>query len=555
MKFSWRAVLCAVVMVGATGAFKACKSGPSSGGEDPPTTVDDQFEVTATGTTALSVLANDSNLAHEPLTYSIEESPSVGSAAFNDDHTVRLTLPSGFRGATKFKYKITNSVGGFSISSAAVFVDVPAYRALFAAKSSAGTYELYVSNLISSTKISNAASGNVRLQSFWRSRSGLLIAYERADPAQLNSTAELFFVKTATNASPVKFPLALGRSFISGAPVAISDDNRWLAYPTNPTSSSGDKTNLYVVDTNDAGSAKAVGSSVGTFTALTQWVGSEPTLYFVAAAGSNGHALYRVSATSPDAPQRISPVYSSTDQEAQVLVSPDQTRVLIIGTHGNQNGAFFIDPSNPNTERRLTTDMPVGAAIESFRANTEVSQLTYLWRIGTALTARLSVVDIDSSDTPQTVISGDVVGLSDLRPDGTKVLITRGPNGQDSDGTLFEVTLDGSAADEEVASSVTGGIYDDTGDRVYLYSRSVTPSVLQRSDFGRTPTALVRSNTPAGALFVSPLFQPSAAIIEDPTSGVVLVNAWAPGKTLKLTDLTIGGPPVALYPTIIGAAQ
>ncbi len=45
MKFSWRAVLCAVVMVGATGAFKACNSdGPSSGGEDPPVTVDDRYD-------------------------------------------------------------------------------------------------------------------------------------------------------------------------------------------------------------------------------------------------------------------------------------------------------------------------------------------------------------------------------------------------------------------------------------------------------------------------------------------------------------------------------
>jgi hypothetical protein len=45
-------------------------------------------------------------------------------------------------------------------------------------------------------------------------------------------------------------------------------------------------------------------------------------------------------------------------------------------------------------------------------------------------------------------------------------------------------------------------------------------------------------------------------IIEDTASGagVVHVNATAPGKTLKLTDLSIGSPPSAtLNPTFIAA--
>ena len=556
MKFSWRAVLCAVVMVGATGAFKACSNGPSSGGEDPPKTVDDRFEVTATGVTSLAVLTNDSNLTHEPLTYTIEDSPSVGSASFNTDHSIALSLPSGFKGVTKFRYKITNSVGGFSISSAVVFVDVPAYRALFAAKGSAGTYELYVSDFISATKISNAVTGNVRLQNLWRSKTGQLIVYERGDPAQLASTAELFFVKpTASPASPVKIPLALGRTVISGATVAVSDDSRWIAYPTNATSSSGQSGNLYVLDSNNSGSPTLVGSSANTFTGLTQWIGTTPTLYFMASPGNiNGHALFRADVSGVDAPQRVSPVYASTDQEAQFFVSPDQTRILVIGVHGGQTGAFFIDPANPNVERRLTTDLPAGAVLEGLRTDDPVSKITYLWRLGTTATARLSAVNINASDTPRTVIQADVTGLSDLRSDGVAALITRGPNGRGSDGTLYEVTLDGSAADVQIASNVTGGVYADS-DRVYLYSRTLTPSVLQRSDFTRTPTALVRSNTPPGALFVAPIFQPSAAILEDPTSGVVLVNAAAPGKTLKLTDLQIGGPPATLYPTLIGAAQ
>jgi Big-like domain-containing protein len=560
MKFSWRAVLCAVVMVGATGAFKACNSdGPTSGGEDPPVTADDRIETTATGTSALTVLTNDTKLDNPPLTYTIEDSPSVGSASFNADDTVALTLPSGFKGLTKFRYKVTNSKGGFSISSVAVFVDVPAYRALFAAKTgTAGNYEIYVSDFNSSTKISNAANGNLRLQNMWKSKTGSLIAYERADPSNVGSTSELFFVKpTSSPSSPVKFPLALNRAFISGAPVVMSDDGRYIAYATNPsTGSGGAPTNLYVLDSENSTSPTPVSASAGAATGFTQWIGNGPTLYFVAPQGSSGHALLRANVGSFDAPQRISPVYQSADQDTAVLIAPEGTRVLVVGTHGAQAGAFFIDPVNAGIERRLTTDMPAGAVIDGFRTDQDVSKLVYLWHVANNTTPRLSVIDIDANATPQTVpVGNNVLALADLRPDSLAVLITRGTGGAGTDGALYEVMLDGSG-ESLITSNVTGGVYAD-GDRVYLYSRTLAPSVLQRANFERTPDPLVRSSTPAGALFVSPIFQPTAAILEDPTSGVVLVNAAAPGKTLKFTDMAIGlgsTDSSTLLPTIIDKA-
>ncbi len=101
------------------------------------------------------MLDNDTKLDNPPLTYTIEDSPSVGSAAFNSDNTVALTLPSGFKGLTKFRYKVTNSKGGFSISSVTVFVDVPAYRALFAGKGNGRHLRAVRVGLHPSTKISS----------------------------------------------------------------------------------------------------------------------------------------------------------------------------------------------------------------------------------------------------------------------------------------------------------------------------------------------------------------------------------------------------------------
>jgi hypothetical protein len=299
-----------------------------------------------------------------------------------------------------------------------------------------------------------------------------------------------------------------------------------------------------------------VGSSANLLTSLTQWVGTQPTLYFMAAPGNfTGPAIYRATTGALDSPQRVSPVYASVDLQSQILVSPDETKLLIVGTHGGLDGAFLVDPANPNTERRLTTDMPANAIIESYEVNDAFSRLTYLWRVGTGATARLSVVDIaTNSGVPSTVLNANIASFNELRPDGLAALVTRSSNGPSTDGTLFEVTLDGSTDDVQVATNVSGGVYADTADRVYLFSRTLTPALIGRSDFNRTPTALVRSNTPALALFTTPSYEPSAAILEDPTSGLVLVNAAAAGKTLRLTNLQVGSVSPTLLPTIIDAA-
>jgi Tol biopolymer transport system component len=560
MRFSGRAVLCVIVLLGATGAFKSCSDDADSGGEDPPRTADDIVEVTATAATSIAVLNNDQDLDNEPLTFAIDEAPTVGTASFNSDNTVRLDLPTGFQGVTRFKYKVTNSLGGFSVSTAVVFVDVDSYRVLFAAQNSAQNFELYVSDLVSAEAISQATSGNLRLQEMWRSTSGALIAYERADPAQAAATAELFYVKTNPIADPVKIPQPAGRAFVAGAPVAVSPDDRWLAFSTTSSSNAGQSNGLYALDTGSSGAPVLVGFSAGLQTDSIQWAGDDqPALYFMASPpGISGPAVFRATAGNFDSPERVSPVYSAGDSFGLTRVSPDQTQLVLFATRGGQggqNGAFLVETSSPNTERRLTTDMPANAVIESFEIDENFTQLTYLWRVGTGAAARLSVVPISTTGSPRTVTDADIARFSGLRPDDAAALITRSGSGSQSDGDLYEVSLDGSAADLQVASNVTGGVFDDTGDRVYLFSETLAPSVIGRSDFDRDSAPLVRSSTSASALFVTPLMARSAAILEDATAGLVLVNAAAPGKTLRLTTLAVGTvPSFTLLPTAIVAS-
>lgn len=547
MRIVGRMVLSGLVLLGATGAFVSCSDDETSGGEDPPATANDILEVTGSGAAAVPVVDNDRDLDHEPLTFSIEEAPTVGSASFNSDRTVRLDLPAGFRGVTRFKYKITNSLGGFSIATAVVFVDVPAYRVLFAAQNSAQALELYATDLISEWQVSKATSGNFRLRNAWPSKTGSMVVYERADAGQA-AAPQLFYVRVTSDPNPVEIRPPGGRSFISGSPVSISADDRWLALPTAPATGSGQGTNLYVLDTN-GGSARLVSSSANLLTDTVQWSGSR--VYFMAAPGGTTTAVYRAATGAPDSPERISPTYPGQDTHDQLLVSPDETKVLVLGTHNGQSGAFFIDPAMPNSERRLTSDMPAGAGIEAFHVNEAFTQLTYVWRAPSLATPRLSVVPISATGTPSTILNANITALTDVRADNAAALIAVGNNGPATDGTLFEVPLNGSGDEVRVANAVAGGLYDDTGDRVFLFSNSSAPAVVARANFDRNGTPLVRSGTPANALFVVPDSVRSAAIIEDPTRGLVLVNAAAPGNTLRLTSRATGTLPPTLLPTAI----
>jgi hypothetical protein len=557
MRIFGRAALCVVVMLSATGALFTCSDDNTSGGEDPPSTADDIVEVTSAEAASIAVLTNDTDLDNPPLTYAIEDSPSVGSASFNSDNTVRLDLPAGFRGVTRFRYRVTNTLGGFSISTAIVFVDIEAYRIAFAAQDSNQNYEIYLSNLASAERISEAASGNLRLRNMWLAEEGArsLLVYERADTSQPTSS-ELFHVKLNPVADPVRIPRPSSRTFIADAPVAVSTDDRWIAFPTTPTSNTANS--LYAFDTGTASaSPQLVDFSSNLAPGSVQWAGDQPSLYFISAPpGLSGNVLYRADVGTLNSPTRVSLPYPQSDTNVLVRVSPDQTKIVLFGTHSGVNGAFLLDPAAPNSnERRLTTDMPNGAIIESFAINEAFTELTYLWRTAASVTAQISSVPIDDSGTtPRRVFNADVASFTELRPDEAATLVTRSTGGAGSDGTLFEILLDGSGADERIATNVTGGIYDDTGDRVFLFSDTLTPSVIARSDFGDTPTALVRTSTPANALYVTPTTARSAAILEDPTSGLVVVNAAAPGRTIRLTTLAVGSlPSASLFPTAVGA--
>jgi hypothetical protein len=276
-------------------------------------------------------------------------------------------------------------------------------------------------------------------------------------------------------------------------------------------------------------------------------------LYFFSSppAAGSASAVYRASATSLSAPERVSPLYNlNTVSNDFIFVAPDQSRILIFGRRSLQDELLSVDPDNPATETELTTNLALNERIEAFDPTVDYSRVVYLSRTAGSTTGRVSVVPTDGSSAPQVLLTAALTNLSGLNPDESAVLVTRGTGGAGANGLLAEISTTTPGTETNVTNNVGTGFYDDTGDRVITLGMGLRPGLIQRSDFDRTPTALISSSTAAPTFFQTIEYGKSAALFSDSTSNLGIVNFAAPGKVLTLTSMTVDSS-VTLQPTAI----
>ncbi|MBL8265937.1 Ig-like domain-containing protein, partial [Steroidobacter sp.] len=66
----------------------------------------------------IAVLANDSDADSDPLTVTIEQAPIAGVATVNANSSISISsLPGGFKGVTRFKYRVTDSSAASAIGT------------------------------------------------------------------------------------------------------------------------------------------------------------------------------------------------------------------------------------------------------------------------------------------------------------------------------------------------------------------------------------------------------------------------------------------------------
>lgn len=468
----------------------------------PPVAVDDVLEVTGAGVANLNVLANDSDPDGDALTVTIVEPAFVGAANVNAAGTsVRIDgLPSGFRGYTRFRYRITDARGATAEASAAVFVDAKSFRLVYAADDvGADREDLYLANLAGApVRIASVSEGALRPRSVEAASSGDTIAYVRADPANADATQELWFVRTDPLVAPARIGLPAGTRLVGPTPYVVSPDGRWIAFVAAASEDSPTR-RVYLVDvtTNsapraldvaEAPTAVALGAS-GDSRWIT-WVGQS----------AQGSAVYGLDLqASGSAPVRLSAAPTPDATLVGYELVDATSRIVVARATSDGNGTIaVIDPATPGTERVVNHAPASGTTIFPAPLVSPDGQflLYATTRRGGGNPPALLPGDeiwqarLDGTGEPRVVVARAATRAIPLaiRPDGGAVLYTRLDDAAPSERRrLYEAPLGAGPGAETFVTEfdlpVQGARfvgYDGTNDRV-VYERGVfdDPDVLQ----------------------------------------------------------------------------
>lgn len=506
----------------------------------------------------ITVLANDTDEDSDPLTVTIEEGPLAGTATVNADSSIGITaLPSGFKGVTRFKYRVTDSSAASAIGIAAVFVGVEPFRVIFAGDPEEnGSTELFTSDFTSEpTALTTATEGDWRLRGFVASQNGATVAYRREDQTNA-SRVDLGFVRTAAPIQRATVPLPAGATLPLDANGAdqfiVSPDGQWIALIARLGSVDG----VYVLNVTTPAVLTKVSLPNAVVATRLRFSRDSRNLFFLASpiAGGGAKSLYTVTPSGPSATVPVSAISdpATTDDVVDYSISPSQVSILIHANRGGRQGLFFIDARQLQTEVQVSQTLAFGESI-----GTSTISLTggaigggVGQRVGYTVCTTLPVCTplpstrvyvAEISATPnlrEVATAAEVVGL---RPDDGALLFSKS-------GQIYERDLAAGGVDTLVAAGGTAW-YDSTGNIVLVQQAQfagLTPypvlAVSTRGAFGTTQAV----GTPAQAARLSEVsgFDRGVALLaEGPPGGatptrarVALVNALAPDRLLYLSD-------------------
>ena len=501
----------------------------------------------------INVLAKAQDPDGDPLTVTIEQAPLVGTATVNPDGSIALSgLPSGFKGLTRFKYRVTDPSAAYATGTVAVFVGADPFRVAFVGDATGnGAPEVYLTDFVSPlSPVTAATSGNLRLQGFVVSDSGATLVYRRAD-ITAPSTTDLSFVQTANLAEQTRIVLPAGEALVQDAngkdEFEVSPDGQWIA----AVAGNGSADSLYVLGVSSP-STVINATPAGTLSV------SEPrfsidskNLYFLVSStpGGGARSLYTVALSDPSASALVSAPNASGDDVTDYAVAPDQARILLQAVRGGVVGLYFNDPLHLQTEFQVnqslgfaqwvassTIDLPPGLGGSSLG-----DQVAYT--IDTALVGgQAYLASVSATPSPQTLGPQGSSAVA-FRPDDAALLYSMYSA---SSGTQI---YEASGPTEQLVGSGVSGLYDSTGNIVLLVQSQLTagmPSgtpVLAVSSRGAFGNAQQIGTSGMGAdYFDTSGFDRAVVLIgEGPMSGTVPANV-----RLALFNALAGGAPLYL---------
>jgi Bacterial Ig domain len=542
--------------------------------DDPPVATNDILRVTSAGMTTLAVVANDANPDGGALTVAIEGTPFIGVASVNQDNTVRLLAPPGFRGFTRFQYRITDSAGRSSVATTGVFVDVAPMRALFAAfEPGLPDRTVFFTNLVDPPSSMNAGiTSTAPLRDFVGSLDGsaVLLSYGLTR----RELVELVYRRTAPNSPVLRVPL----DTIAGSKaVTMSPNGRWIAVTV--TTESGTPLQydqkLYLFDTDNPVVLRQLAPENSPFVAQPIFSADSSSLYVVAgptrptsATELPGGAAYRVALGTASTPitRVIEPLGGNLAIDIVsnfVQFSSDGLRTWFYATEIGvpQLGSlpvYYVDSSASNVARPITQGLPIAPQESLCGAIVDptVTKVAYCVRgASPGDSNRIYVANLANPSAATlltTAAAGQDLRVSNFRGDGQAVYLSAQIGSSFFDYDHYEQPISPTASRTYIGRGefINGAT---NGDFVWLSVRpnTVNPDTFQRQLWGAYRGnfgAPVQLGTPGyyaahrnfagvnrGITILGEIPPPPAA--RPGTLGLVLVNASAPTALLPLTTL------------------
>jgi hypothetical protein len=520
----------------------------------PPVAARDVLRADGTALDSINVRANDTDADNDALAITIEEAPLVGSATVNGDGTVRISnLPSGFKGVTRFRYRLTDTSGASVVSTAVVFVGEDPFRVMFAGDASGnGNPEVYLTDLAAPARAVTAATeSNMRLHGFMTSDNGATVVYRR-DSTSTPTTSDLSFARPGGSSSQVRITLPTGVTLAADAngndEYRVSPDGQWIAF----VGRNGSAETVYVLNVASPTTINSVSLPGAALITRMRFSRDSGSLYFLASssAGGQNKSVFTASLASPGTAVQISAAIARlTDDVLDYSVAPDQSRILLHANRNAQVGLFFVDALHLQAESQINQTLGLGETLlESTIAlpaggggssrGTRVGYTTQSLLLG----FRTHVAEVSATPNPR-VVAASGARVIGFRPDDAALLFSRS-------GSVFESVID-SSTPEQLVGAGGSGWYDSTGNVVllkqFLPSGGNPPSypALAASVRGAFGTTQPVGTSVLAAHYVNVSAFDRAVVLmgEGGTTGaapssarLALVNALAPDRLLYLAD-------------------
>jgi VCBS repeat-containing protein len=461
-------------------------------------------------TPVIDVLANDSDPDNDPLTLSIDENPvpdTVSAAVVNGK--VELTLPSGFRGFTRFRYHAQDPAGLGSTATVAVFVDTQPVRLVYQTNESIDAQNLFVDDLTGRQQISSFTSASpTSLGHSNVSKNGRTIVWEEATGSDATSDYQaqaIWTVPADLSSAPRKISpiLAAGEKVNVRSP--ISPDGQYIVYGV--TSAGGTET-LYLANLLPGGTSVPIPPPRDTvrIESVLQSILFGPSskfVYFTATSNVvDGQATYRIPVSDPSAAVRISTAPVANRDVAVRLIANDDSRVIeLVAVDGSAPVIERVDFTNgaAGTPITLSHTMAVTDSVVDLKADEDLVRIAYI--VSSSSVFALAFADVATPDSGKLVgpIPSDALTPSPridaVRATGDVALVhtlkSAGPPVYDE--VLAEVALVAGGGGSAVVQSRPQGLnvyaYVDNYDSI-AYTSDVGVAVAPRSSLG-TPQVVL----------------------------------------------------------------